>query len=382
MAPTGLRCEKSSETGDRGPVEAICARGFVGAILIALVVFLPGCRAQPEPPPEPIRPVKILKLGGGSSEFKVQYPGIIEAARSARMAFEVAGRIIDFPVVEGDRIARGGLIARLDPRDFEEALAKQEANANFLKVERDRHQSLFDQGVDSKQVLDKSIKNYQIALSSVAQKKKALEDTELRAPFDGVVAIKLVKEFRNVQAKEQVVIFEDDSYMKIVVSLPEADYARLTPSLTLAERNSRADIRVEVTSIPDRKFPAHITETASAADPVTRTFRITLAFEVPTDVIVSSGMTAKVVASAEIIDGDGTTDFMIPVQAARGNEAGNAFVWAVDPVTMEVHRSAVTLGAVSGAMVRVLEGLKDGDEIATSGVGELREGMRVRRFGS
>lgn len=382
MAPTGLRCEKSSETGDRGPVEAICSRGFVGAILIALVVFLPGCRAQPEPPPEPIRPVKILKLGGGSSEFKVQYPGIIEAARSARMAFEVAGRIIDFPVVEGDRIARGGLIARLDPRDFEEALAKQEANANFLKVERDRHQSLFDQGVDSKQVLDKSIKNYQIALSSVAQKKKALEDTELRAPFDGVVAIKLVKEFRNVQAKEQVVIFEDDSYMKIVVSLPEADYARLTPSLTLAERNSRADIRVEVTSIPDRKFPAHITETASAADPVTRTFRITLAFEVPTDVIVSSGMTAKVVASAEIIDGDGTTDFMIPVQAARGNEAGNAFVWAVDPVTMEVHRSAVTLGAVSGAMVRVLEGLKDGDEIATSGVGELREGMRVRRFGS
>ena len=209
-----------------------------------------------------------------------------------------------------------------------------------------------------------------------------MEDTELRAPFDGVVAIKLVKEFRNVQAKEQVVIFEDDSYMKIVVSLPEADYARLTPSLTLAERNSRADIRVEVTSIPDRKFPAHITETASAADPVTRTFRITLAFEVPTDVIVSSGMTAKVVASAEIIDGDGTTDFMIPVQAARGNEAGNAFVWAVDPVTMEVHRSAVTLGAVSGAMVRVLEGLKDGDEIATSGVGELREGMRVRRFGS
>jgi multidrug efflux system membrane fusion protein len=73
---------------------------------------------------------------------------------------------------------------------------------------------------------------------------------------------------------------------------------------------------------------------------------------------------------------------MIPVQAARGNEAGNAFVWAVDPDTMEVHRSAVTLGAVSGAMVRVLEGLKDGDEIATSGVGELREGMRVRRFGS
>ena len=74
------------------------------------------------------------------------------------MGFEVPGRIVGFPVVEGNRLDKGGLIARLDPRDYQETLAKHEANANFLKVERDRHQSLFDQGVDSRQVLDKSIK--------------------------------------------------------------------------------------------------------------------------------------------------------------------------------------------------------------------------------
>ena len=360
--------------------------GSLGSLLFALVFALAvvtmGCRAEPEPPPEQIRPVKILKLGSGSSSFQVQYPGIIEAARSARMGFEVPGRIVGFPVVEGNRLDKGGLIARLDPRDYQETLAKHEANANFLKVERDRHQSLFDQGVDSRQVLDKSIKNYEIALSSVAQGQKALEDTELHAPFGGIVAAKLVKDFRNVQAREQVVVFEDDSYLKIIISLPEADYARLTPGLTLAERNSKADIWVEVTSVPDRRFPAHITEAASAADPVTRTFRMTLAFETPKDVIVTSGMTAKVVASAEVVESDGATDFMIPVQAARGNEEGDSYVWSVDPDTMEVHRSPVTLGAVAGSMVRVLGGLEDGDEIATSGVGELREGMRVRRFGS
>lgn len=356
--------------------------GLARIFLFAAGASLAACWAEPEPPPEPIRPVKILKLGSGSSTFQVQYPGVIEAARSARMAFEVQGRIIEFPVVEGDRLDKGALIAGLDPRDYEEALAKHEANAAFLKVERDRHQSLFDQGVDSRQVLDKALKNYQIALSSVAQARKALEDSKLLAPFDGVVALKLVKEFRNVQAKEQVVVFEDDSYLKIVVSLPEADYARLTPGLTLEQRNSRADIWVEVTSVPDHRFPAHITETASAADPVTRTFRITLAFEAPKDVIVTSGMTAKVVASAEIIEDNDGTEFMVPVQAARGNESGAAFVWVLDPQTMEVHRSPVTLGAVSGSMVRVLGGLDDGDEIATSGVAELREGMRVRRFGS
>ena len=380
-----LRCRQvlgSAAKSDACPRACSRRLGPARNLLLIAGAILVACWAEPEPPPEPIRPVKILKLGSGSGAFHVQYPGIIEAARSARMAFEVPGRIIGFPVVEGDRLEKGGLIARLDPRDYEEALAKHEANAAFLKVERDRHQSLFDQGVDSRQVLDKALKNYQIATSSVAQARKALEDSELLAPFDGIVAVKLVKEFRNVQAREQIVVFEDDSYLKIVVALPEADYARLTPGLTLEQRNSKADIWVEVTSIPDHRFPAHITEAASAADPVTRTFRITLAFEAPKDVVVTSGMTARVVASAEIIEDDDASEFMVPVQAARGNEAGDAFVWLLDPETMEVHRSPVTLGAVSGSMVRVLGGLENGDEIATSGVAELRDGMRVRRFGS
>ena len=329
-----------------------------------------------------MRPVKILKLGGGGGSFQVEYPGLIESARTAPMAFEVSGRIIEFPVVEGDRRQKGGLLARLDPRDFEEKLAKQKANSDFLNVEFERHKTLFAEGVDSKQVLDKAQKNYEISLSSVAQAEKTLEDSQLRAPFDGVVSAKLVKDFRNVQAKEQVLIFEDDSYLKIVVSLPEADYVRITPGLTLAERNAKADIRVEVTSLPGQFFPAQITEAARTADPATRTFRVTLAFEPPESLTITSGMTAKVIASSEIVAGSDKDNYMIPVQAARGDETGDAFVWALDPGTMAVRRQPVKLGAVSGAMVRVVDGLSDGDEIAVSGVGQLREGMRVRRFGS
>jgi len=348
---------------------------FFAAALLA-------CRPEVEPPPEPVRPIKILGIGASSNSFEVEYPGIIEAAREARMAFEVAGRIIEFPVVEGDRLEKGGLIARLDPRDFEEALAKRQANSDFLKVEYERHKTLFEQGVDSKQVVDKALKNFQISASSVAQAVKALEDSELRAPFDGLVAAKLVKDFRNVQAKEQVVIFEDDSHLKIVVQLPEADYARITPGLTLAERNAGAEIEVEVTSLPGHFFPAQITEAAGVADPVTRTFRVTLAFEVPDNLNVSSGMTAKVIASTDILSAGDAESYMIPVQAALGNEEGDAFVWIVDPETMEVHRKPVQLGSVSGSMVRVVGGLENGDEIAVSGVGQLREGMQVRRFGS
>ena len=49
---------------------------------------------------------------------------------------------------------------------------------------------------------------------------------------------------------------------------------------------------------------------------------------------------------------------------------------------MTVSRSAVDLGQVSGSMVQIVGGLEDGDEIAISGVAQLRDGMQVRRLGS
>jgi RND family efflux transporter MFP subunit len=352
-----------------------------GVILFAASALLSGCGEKEAPPPDVIRPIKILKLGETTGLKNLEYPGTVESAQHSRMGFEVPGRMVEFPVVEGDRLKKGDVIARLDPRDFEEDLKKQQAQAAYRKAEYERREELYKEGVDSKQVRDRALANYEMTASTVATAKKALEDTVLRAPYDGVVAAKLVKDFRNVQAKEQVVIFEDDTYLKIAVALPEVDYARLTPGLTLSERNALTDLHDVVSSVPGHSFPAQIIEIAKIADPITRTFRITLSFERPSDVIVSAGMTAKAVASVggakSLISGG----FMIPVQAARGDEGGNSFVWTVDSSTMEVHRTEVKLGEVSGAMIQVVSGLVVGNEVAISGVGQLREGMQVGRFG-
>ena len=92
-------------------------------------------------------------------------------------------------------------------------------------------------------------------------------------------------------------------------------------------------------------------------------------------------MTAKVVANSTGNQKLSAGGFLIPIHAAQGDEAGKAFVWRVDPETMEVRRLPVELGEMTGSMVHVMSGLSNGDEIAISGVGQLREGMQVRRFG-
>ena len=349
-------------------------------VLIGVALGSMGCREQEAPPPEPIRPIKILSIGGSDGGTQLEFPGTIEAARHSRMGFEVQGRMIEYPVVEGDRLKKGDLLAKLDPRDYQEAINKAQAQANFLETELARRRQLFDQGVDSELVYEKARRNYEVQVANVATAQKALDDTELRAPFDGVVSAKLVKDFVNVAAKEPVAIFEDDSFLKIEIAIPEVDFIRMAPGLTLAERTSVANPKVILSSMSDREFPARIVEIANIADPITRTFRITLSFEKPDDLIINSGMTAKVVATSTGNERLAVGGFLIPVQAALGDEAGKAFVWRVDSQTMEVHRNPVELGEMTGSMVLIMSGLSSGDEIAISGIGQLREGMRVRRF--
>ncbi len=134
-----------------------------------------------------------------------------------------------------------------------------------------------------------------------------------------------------------------------------------------------------ITSLPDRSFAARIKEFSTTADPVTRTFKVTLAFENPPDANILPGMTAKVVITPRP-SGARPGQQMIPSSAVLADEGGAAFVWIVDPSTMRAQRAPVEVGDLSGSEVEIRSGLSDGDLIAISGVHSLREGMQVSRF--
>ena len=103
---------------------------------------------------------------------------------------------------------------------------------------------------------------------------------------------------------------------------------------------------------------------------------ITLIFDNPEDVRVLPGMTAKVRIKSPGIK----EKVRIPAVAALTDEHGKTFVWKVDPDSMTVRRTPVELGPLSGSEAEVHKGLSKGDQIAISGVRELREGMVVRRY--
>jgi RND family efflux transporter MFP subunit len=334
----------------------------------ALSLLIAACGEKPVEEQEEIaRPVKIITFGGAGAAATLEYSGTIAAAQRSDMGFEVPGRVT--------------VLARLDPEDYQAELDKAVANRNAADADFRRYQQAFNENAVTQQDLDVAKRNLDVAVASLRTARKAVSDTELKAPFAGVVAQKLVNDFANVQAKEPILVLEDDSSLEIDVNVPERDWAQAKPNISLEERSARADPRVRITAIPDRVFPAQAKEIDTTADPVTRTYSVTFSFEKPTDIIVRPGMTAAIVLS---VPSDVTSDEMsagtaVPSTAVRSDEAGNAFVWRVGD-DMRVSKQLVGVGELSGNSVRILDGLEPGMRIAASGVHNLREGMLVTEY--
>lgn len=350
----------------------------LGSLLVLALLALLAC-GEEAPAPEPVvRPIKMLTIGSGAGGTR-EYPGRIRAGQQIDMAFEVPGRIVEFVYPEGARVQEGAVLARLDPSDYQNALAQADAMANKARAYRDRIAEAFKTRAVAEQDVTDAEAAVEVAEAEVRIKRKALDDTLLRAPFDGSMSRKLVEDFANVQAKQPVLVYEDTSVLQIKVAVPERDMSgRESGRADLDQLNERLRPHVVVSSLPGRSFPAQLTELATTADPTTRTYQATFVFDFPADATVLPGMTAKAVVHVPAAGGAAAIE--IPAKAAVADADGHATVWRVDPETMAVHSQPVQLGELRADSVVVTGGLSDGDVIAVSGVAQLREGMVVRRW--
>lgn len=366
---------RSKEAGESDVPHRVLA-----AIAMAVGVFLlPGCSEPPPEAPEVVRPVKIQIIGDTSMVGRREYPGTVRATQNAEMAFEVQGKITEFLVREGDIVIEGDVLARLDDRDYQAQLKAAQADLRKAQSDLNRSLSIFkqDSGAISQQTIDSDRKSVEVAQARLEVSEKAVEDTVLVAPFPGRMARKLVEDFQNVQAKQPVLILQDNSTLEVEVNVPERDVIRGQSERPPDEINRRLDPAVIISALPDRHFPALIKEFATVADPVTRTFAARLTFDNPRDVTILPGMTARVQVTM-----DRDRAWSLPVTALQADDTGKPFVWKVDPQSMTVSPVAVVPGDMAGDLVRIESGLEQGDQVAVSGVAQLREGMKVRRYES
>ena len=354
--------------------------GQLGALLSAICVLLTACEEPPPPPtPDVARPVKIFEISASGNRGTREYPGKIKAGQYSEMSFEVPGKVTRFVYTEGSLVKAGAMLAKLDPRDYQTRYDSALAKQSYARAERDRYKAMYDEDVKPYAEYEMRLRQYDVRTAEAREAKKALDDTILVAPFEGVMARKLVEEFEQVPAKVPVLIFQNDELLEIKIAVPERDLAGGS-----ANRRSDEEMtgtlrpRVQISSLPGREFPARVKELANVADPTTRTFEATLVFVKPEDANILGGMTAKViidVPATRAIDG-----VLVPSIAVVSDTEDGGRVWVVDRETLQVSSRAVELGELSGEQIEVRAGLEGGEWIAAAGVHQLRDGMTVRRY--
>ena len=352
-----------------------CPHSVLGwSALCVSVAFasLSGCREPPAPSKaatEIVRPAEILVIASTDVDSSLRFPGRVRAVQRADLAFNVAGRLVEFPVKEGAQLEAGALIARLDPAAYRSRLAAAQAEFDKARTDYERVRTIWEksQAVPRAEV-DQKRAALEVSRSSLAAARKDVEDTRLIAPFAGLVARRFVENFQNVQAKEPIVSLQDVSQLEIVIHVPER-IVRGEPK--------RAAAFAEFEGLPGRRFPITLKSFATEADAQTQTYEVILGLARPEGVTVLPGMSVTVYPDAQAT-GTEPSAVRIPLKAVAADSDGAPYVWVVDAQTSRVAKRGIAVGAVHQGDITVLSGLAAGERIVTAGVQHLREGMPVR----
>ncbi len=207
--------------------------------------------------------------------------------------------------------------------------------------------------------------------AKVRTAENARADTELLAPFGGVIIDRYVDNNQSVQRDQSIVSLQDIGTLEVSISVPE--------TLVLhARRDAIEGVEARFASLPDKRFPLTYKEASAQADPQTQTYPVTFALPTPEDLTVLPGMTVDVVIPRPA--GEDGAEAEIPASAVLAGEATRHFVWRVEGTdALRVKRIPIEVAGYRGDLALV-KGVAPGERIVTAGVSMLFDGDPVTLY--
>ena len=338
------------------------------------VCLLIGCedRTPPTPEPQSIRPAKLHLVTDARQTIKRDFVGKVEALRVVDISFEVAGPLVELPILEGQEIAAGELLAALDSRDFELAVKEAEVQVKLAAQDLQRKQQVLAQQGIARSVVDDARSVYELQVVRLEKAKEQLADSRIVAPFDAFISERYVDNRVNVERGTRIARLLDLNKILVVGNVPEA-------LLATGDQEQLIGIFAEFDFIPGERFALELYENKAEADTVAQTYEISLIMERPEAWNILPGMSATIHVEFR----DPTTDqrTFIPADAIVTAPDQSFFVWVYDAETQGVNKRSIQVGPPEALGVPVLNGLVGGEQIVTTGSSQLQEGMKIRPFG-
>lgn len=286
--------------------------------------------------------------------------GTLVARESVQLQSERSGVVREVSFEEGKPMKVGEVLVAIDDSELRAQHARTKAQLDLAIAAEARQRDLLQSRGISPADYDQSLANLNIAKAEVALIESQLDKTKIRAPFDGVAGLRRVSVGTYLTPGTPICSFQDISSLKIDFSLPEVYLGYL-------KAGQKVTFHVVGRS---EKFEATIMAIEPTIEVATRSLlvRATVPNE---DARLLPGSFAEV----EVVLGEIPDALLIPAIA---------LIPGLKQQTVFVHRDGkveerkVQAGLRTSDSVQIIEGLKAGDELITSGVLQLRPGMPVQ----
>lgn len=307
--------------------------------------------------------VDVLVARPSSVSDSVEANGAVVANDYVELHPEVSGRLTALNVAEGQHVAKGTVIARVNDADLRAQLQKTNALLQVSRLSVNRLKQLLSiQGVNQADY-DLAVSQVQSNQADAAYTQALLSKTVLRAPFAGVLGLRQVSPGAYVTPTTVVATLQQESKLKVDFTLPE-NYGQLV--------RPGAVVRVNFSGTPARRYPATVLAQENQVNQTTR--NLTVRALLPAGVQASPGSFVRVGIST----GAARRSVVVPTNAIMPGDQS-------DQVVLVKHGKAVMTDVQTGdrqnEQIAVVKGLSPGDSVVTNGVLFTQPGkpVKVRR---
>jgi len=387
----------------------------LGLVCLATTLVISACHNKPITAADQPVPVRVRMPSQVQQPVSIAVSGSVEASATAMTAFEVNGRVQKVYVEEGQHVAKGQLLAELDPTDYrhgyeaalgaaEAARATENKARNGLRPEElaqarvtferaqdelQRMKFLYDRKSLSANDYQKfeaayqtARQNYEMARQGTRTEDKAaaaaqarassaqMQDARTRmtrcrlvAPTAGFIGMKRIHVGDYVAAGTPVFSVLDLEIAMVRVAVPESDVSRISVG-------SKAQVKVP--ALAGHTLEGTVEALGMAADPASRSYTAKIAVK-NNEHLLRDGM----VAEARIFGAEQVHLLTVPGNAVVRDEHGVATVFVYDDTRHTVQARRVEATAFLGNEVIIQRGLEARDQVVVAGQQELREGAPV-----
>lgn len=383
---SSLRIDKSKKFDDAPRSKIWLILIWVTAVIVlVLIYFLLKKRVAPV---TSVKVATVQILTGSSAQSDLVATGYVVAQRKAEVASKGTGRLVFLGFDEGDVVKKGQIIASLDNEDIKANLEQARANLQLAEVDTldgkrnfERQNGLYERGAIPRSSLEDAETRYKGSLAGYSAAKAALRATEvaldntfIRAPFDGTILTKnadigdIVAPFASsASSKGSVVTLADMSSLEVEADVSESYINKVSTG-------QRCEIILD--AYPNENYPGKVKKIVPTADRSRATVLTKISFD-SIDVKVLPEMSARVnffVNQNEYQSEQ--TKFPIVVQKEAITTRNNQkVVFVIDD--NQVRMQNITIGRELGNVSEILGGLNRGDMVVLSPPGKMIDGEKV-----